>query len=111
MTASSESVEPLNLGGFRLLKLRCSSPALQFPPPCVACRSARDLECKQFVCFIDDGFGVYEIMDDDDQIEEGDEEFEDEVDVFASGLKRFDEPSAAVEEITKKSQPGNQGRT
>ncbi|MQM07285.1 hypothetical protein Taro_040126, partial [Colocasia esculenta] len=60
-----------------------------------------DLEYEQSVCFVDDGFGVYEIMDDNDPIEECDEEFEDEADAFASGLKKFDEPTAAVEEITK----------
>ncbi|MQL76259.1 hypothetical protein Taro_008649, partial [Colocasia esculenta] len=41
------------------------------------------------------------LWSDDDSFEEGDEEFEDEADAFASGLKRFDEPSAAVEETTK----------
>ncbi|MQL95159.1 hypothetical protein Taro_027830 [Colocasia esculenta] len=37
----------------------------------------------------------------DDLIEEGDEEFEDEADVFASRVRRFDELSAAIEETTK----------
>ncbi|MQM01604.1 hypothetical protein Taro_034364, partial [Colocasia esculenta] len=53
------------------------------------------------LCVIDDGFGVYEIMDVNDPIEERDEEFEDKADVFASGIRRFDEPSAVVEETTK----------
>ncbi|MQL77559.1 hypothetical protein Taro_009953, partial [Colocasia esculenta] len=40
------------------------------------------------LCLIDDEFKVYEIIDDDDPIEEGDEEFEDEVDannIFCKG--------------------------
>ncbi|MQM05680.1 hypothetical protein Taro_038493 [Colocasia esculenta] len=43
-----------------------------------------DVVCEESLCLIDDGFAVYEIMDDNDPIEEGDEEFKDEADAFTS---------------------------
>ncbi|MQL82214.1 hypothetical protein Taro_014671, partial [Colocasia esculenta] len=51
--------------------------------------------------FIDDRFGVYEIMNDEDPIEEEDSEVDDAAEKYASGVWRFTEPTTAVDEPTK----------
>ncbi|MQM22908.1 hypothetical protein Taro_055967 [Colocasia esculenta] len=45
--------------------------------------------------FMDDGFGVYEIMNDEDPIDEEDSEVDAAAEKYASGVRRFDEPIAA----------------
>ncbi|MQL72558.1 hypothetical protein Taro_004893 [Colocasia esculenta] len=50
---------------------------------------------------LDDGFGVYEIIAEDDPLDEEDCEIEDAAEMYASGMKKFDEPTSAVDEPTK----------
>ncbi|MQL77336.1 hypothetical protein Taro_009748 [Colocasia esculenta] len=54
--------------------------------------------------FIDDGFGVYEIMNDEDPVHEEDSEVDDAAEKYASGVRRFDEPTTEVDESTKEGQ-------
>lgn len=49
----------------------------------------------------DDGLGVYEILNEKDPADEEDNEIDDTDDLYTQGLKRFDEPSSAVDEPTK----------
>ncbi|MQM11056.1 hypothetical protein Taro_043955 [Colocasia esculenta] len=70
----------------------CSLGAVRPSSITVTAYDNTNIECEESLCIIDDGFGVYEIVNDNDPIEEGDEEFEDEADAFASGIRRFDEP-------------------
>ncbi|MQL70849.1 hypothetical protein Taro_003153 [Colocasia esculenta] len=51
--------------------------------------------------FINDGFGVYEIMNDEDPVDKEDSEVDDVAEKYASGVRRFDEPTTAVDESTK----------
>ncbi|MQM03649.1 hypothetical protein Taro_036438 [Colocasia esculenta] len=54
---------------------------------------------------IDDGFGVYKIMNDEDPIDEEDSEVDDDAEKYTSGVRRFDEPTTAVDEPTKELKP------
>ncbi|MQL70622.1 hypothetical protein Taro_002914 [Colocasia esculenta] len=50
---------------------------------------------------LDDGFGIYEILNDEDPVDEEDGEIEDATKMYASGMRRFDEPTSTVDEPTK----------
>ncbi|MQM07705.1 hypothetical protein Taro_040546 [Colocasia esculenta] len=50
---------------------------------------------------LDDGFGVYEIITEEDPVNEEDGEIEDTAEMYASGMRRFDERTSAVDEPTK----------
>ena len=50
---------------------------------------------------LNDQLGVYLLEFEDDPVDEEKEEEEDSAELYASGVRRFDEPTAAVEEPTK----------
>jgi len=50
---------------------------------------------------VDHGYGVYELLHEKDPMIEHEEEDEDATETYENGVKRFDEPSATLEEPTK----------
>ncbi|MQL88524.1 hypothetical protein Taro_021079 [Colocasia esculenta] len=54
---------------------------------------------------LDDGFGIYEIVAEEDPLDENGVEIEDAAEAYASGMRRFDEPTSAVDEPTKELKP------
>ena len=51
---------------------------------------------------------MYEILVEHDPLEENDCEIEDAVEMYTSGMRRFDEPTSAVDEPTKEVNVGTE---